>query len=94
MTIAKYIKAKRDLHGLTQERLAERLEMSQSTVSRLEVGTDLPTYEQIVKLSRILSGRSLEGEVVDPFNVEQAMRLVISHVDRSMTNKASGGEAA
>nr|WP_326126166.1 helix-turn-helix transcriptional regulator [uncultured Oscillibacter sp.] len=54
MNIADTIRQSREARGLTQEDLAERLEVSRQAVSKWEVGASVPTPENLKTLSEIL----------------------------------------
>ena len=53
MTLAEKIKHLRKLHGMTQERLAEKLSVSRQTVSKWESGTTSPDLLNVVELGRL-----------------------------------------
>lgn len=54
MRIAEQIKQARDGLGLTQEQLAERLDVSRQSVSKWEMGISVPSPENLKALSEIL----------------------------------------
>ena len=54
MKIADTIRQAREARGLTQEDLAERLEVSRQAVSKWEVGASVPTPENLKTLGEIL----------------------------------------
>lgn len=54
MNIAETIKQTREARGLTQEDLAERCEVSRQAVSKWEVGSSVPTPENLKTLGEIL----------------------------------------
>lgn len=54
MNIADTIRQSREARGLTQEDLAERLEVSRQAVSKWEVGASVPTPENLKTLGEIL----------------------------------------
>lgn len=52
--IGNKIKNQRKQKGLTQEQLAEMLNVSTHTISRYECGRNFPSHEHIIQLSKIL----------------------------------------
>lgn len=83
--IGRFLSELRHEQGLTQERLAERLGISNKTVSRWENGNYMPPVEMLMELSgfygvsinEILSGRRLEADDVRPAaeeNLESVLR--------------------
>lgn len=68
MQIGNKIKQLRKLSGMTQEQLAEKLNVSRQTVSKWESGGSAPDIESIVKVSKIfqlsLDDLLQEGETV------------------------------
>ncbi len=63
--IAERIKTAREERGLTQEQLAERLEVSRQAVSKWEMGLSVPSSENLQLLEEIL-GISLPKEEEEP----------------------------
>lgn len=67
MEIGNKINQLRKLSGMTQEQLAEKLNVSRQTISKWESDSTSPDLESIVKISRIfhvsLDGLLKEGEV-------------------------------
>lgn len=53
MNLSQNILALRKKHGLSQEELAQKMEVSRQTISRWELGTSVPTLENIVQLSKL-----------------------------------------
>lgn len=53
MKIGNQINQLRKLAGMTQEQLAEKLNVSRQTISKWEAGTTLPDLDSIVKLSQM-----------------------------------------
>lgn len=83
-TFAEYLRARRKAHGHTQVTLSELLGISQSELSRLELGQDLPTWDQLGGLGRELGGRHVDGEqYVEAFSPEHASRLIMQSQQRS-----------
>ena len=66
MDIGNRINQLRKLAGMTQEQLAEKLNVSRQTVSKWEAGTTLPDLESIIKIVKIfhvsLDDLLLEGD--------------------------------
>lgn len=66
MEIGKKINQLRKLSGMTQEQLAEKINVSRQTVSKWESGGSSPDVESVVKISRIfhvsLDDLLMEGE--------------------------------
>jgi len=52
--VALRIKSIRQRRGLTQEQLAERVERSVDTISNLERGISLPSFETLERLAKVL----------------------------------------
>lgn len=48
------VKKKREMAGLTQERLAEKMECSVTTISRLENGQQCMSVQKLIRLANIL----------------------------------------
>ena len=48
------IKTLRKLHNISQEKLADRAELSQQQISRIELGLNTPKLETLIKLSKAL----------------------------------------
>jgi len=67
MEIGSKINQLRKLSGMTQEQLAEKLNVSRQTISKWELDSSSPDLESIVKISRIfhvsLDDLLKEGEV-------------------------------
>lgn len=53
MTIGEQIQHIRIEKGLTQERLAEMLEVSRQSVSKWELGQAIPDVEKIIRMSEL-----------------------------------------
>ena len=53
MTIGEKIQELRIQRGLTQERLAEMLEVSRQSVSKWELGQAIPDVEKIIRMSEL-----------------------------------------
>jgi len=63
MNIAEIIKQARERLGLTQEDLAEKLEVSRQAVSKWELGTSVPSPENLKVLEKVLSVSFPKGDV-------------------------------
>jgi len=63
MNIAEIIKQARERLGLTQEDLAEKLEVSRQAVSKWELGTSVPSPENLRVLEKVLSVSFPRGDV-------------------------------
>lgn len=76
MNIAETIKQVREARGMTQEDLAERLEVSRQAVSKWEVGASIPTPENLEILSEILEvSFETEEPAPSPSSVTKTVRL-------------------
>ena len=53
--LGKTIKKLRKLHNISQERLADKANLTQQHISRIEQGTNTPSIETLIKLSEALS---------------------------------------
>ena len=53
----KRIKEIRKHRGITQEKLAEMLELDNQTISRIETGSYFTSYENLEKMARILNSK-------------------------------------
>ncbi len=52
--LGKTIKMLRKLHNMSQEKLADRADLTQQHISRIEQGTNIPSVETLIKLSKAL----------------------------------------
>ena len=57
MNISDTIKQAREELGMTQEDLAERLEVSRQAVSKWELGASVPSPENLALLEEVLGGQ-------------------------------------
>lgn len=62
MSIAEIIKSAREVRGMSQEDLAERLEVSRQAVSKWELGASVPTPENLKILEEVLAVTFETGE--------------------------------
>lgn len=74
--IGKRIKHRREIAGLSQEQLAEQLNLSKNHISSMECGKSLPTTRCIIALCNILGGTPdyyLLGEIVSETDTVTAL---------------------
>lgn len=78
--IGKRIKHRREVAGLSQEQLAERLNLSKNHISSIECGKSLLTTKSLISLCNILGGTPdyyLIGEIVPETD---AITILIQHL--------------
>lgn len=88
--IGKYIAGKRKVLGMTQKQLAEKLNMSDKSVSKWERGICLPDVSVYMELCEILGisiNESLAGEDIDAENVEKKSEDNIIQVTKDSKKK-------
>lgn len=88
--IGKYIAGKRKALGMTQKQLAEKLNMSDKSVSKWERGICLPDVSVYMKLCEILGisiNEFLAGEDIDAENVEKKSEDNIIQVTKDSKKK-------
>ena len=88
--IGKYIAGKRKALGLTQKQLAEKLNMSDKSVSKWETGICLPDVSVYMELCEILGisiNEFLAGEDIDAENVEKKSEDNIIQVTKDSKKK-------
>ena len=88
--IGKYIAGKRKALGMTQKQLAEKLNMSDKSVSKWERGVCLPDVSVYMELCEILGIRInefIEGEDIDAENVEKKSEDNIIQVTKDSKKK-------
>jgi transcriptional regulator with XRE-family HTH domain len=93
---AHFVFSYRRLHSITQEQLAERLEVSQQTVSRWEAGQQIPDPGSQAKLRTVLGEADLNSLKFWMARVRRASgneilmdnKLIIRSVSASMTEVA------
>ena len=88
--IGKYIAGKRKALGLTQKQLAEKLNMSDKSVSKWERGICLPDVSVYMELCEILGisiNEFLAGEDIDAENVEKKSEDNIIQVTKDSKKK-------
>ena len=92
MEIGKKLHQLRKLAGMTQEQLAEKLNVSRQTVSKWEGGTTLPDLESMVRIGRmfqvslddlLLEEESRMTEKEDKVTLEDLMKINLHN--RNMT---------
>ena len=92
MTIAQKIQALRIEKGLTQERLAEMLEVSRQSVSKWELGQAVPDVDKIIRMSELFNVstdkillRNTEEEIVNqnPLHLG-SIYLVVKDFEKSV----------
>lgn len=88
--IGKYIAGKRKALGMTQKQLAEKLNMSDKSVSKWERGICLPDVSVYMELCEILGisiNEFLAGEDIDAENVEKKSEYNIIQVTKDSKKK-------
>lgn len=88
--IGKYIAGKRKTLGMTQKQLAEKLNMSDKSVSKWERGVCLPDVSVYMELCEILGisiNEFLAGEDIDAENVEKKSEDNIIQVTKDSKKK-------
>lgn len=88
--IGKYIAGKRKALGMTQKQLAEKLNMSDKSVSKWERGVCLPdvsVYMELCKILGISINEFLAGEDIDAENVEKKSEDNIIQVTKDSKKK-------
>lgn len=88
--IGKYIAGKRKALGMTQKQLAEKLNMSDKSVSKWETGVCLPDVSVYMELCEILGisiNEFLAGEDIDAENVEKKSEDNIIQVTKDSKKK-------
>ena len=88
--IGKYIAAKRKILGLTQKQLAEKLNMSDKSVSKWERGICLPdvtVYLELCKILGISINEFLAGEDIPKETIEQKAEENIIQITKDNKNK-------
>ena len=88
--IGKYIAGKRKALGMTQKQLAEKLNMSDKSVSKWERGiclTDVSVYMELCEILGISINEFLAGEDIDAENVEKKSEDNIIQVTKDSKKK-------
>lgn len=73
MELGKKIYQLRKLSGMTQEQLAEKLNISRQTLSKWENGTSMPDVESVVRLSALFD-TSLEELLLEEGNMRRRQK--------------------
>ena len=84
MVIGKFISQKRKEKNLTQEQLAEKLGVSNKTVSKWETGKCMPDYSVVknlceelgITIAELMDGECAEERSVRAYDDEQIMELL------------------
>lgn len=84
ITIGRFIAKKRKEQSLTQEQLAERLGVSNKTVSKWETGKCMPDYSMInmlceelkISVSELMDGEEADGKSVRVYDDGQILDLL------------------
>ena len=93
MLLGEKIKMLRIQHGLTQEELANRLNVSRQTVSKWEVGDSTPDMEKLIAMSdlfdvsldRLVMGK--EDEEKPPISAKSEFATVLNEKVLTSNNK-------
>ena len=70
-SVGQRIKILRKRKHLTQEKLAELIDICPRQVSRLECGGNFPSFTTLEKLSEVLQVKTIEFFNFDDINIEQ-----------------------
>ena len=95
--IGNFICELRKEHGLTQKELAERVNVSDKTISKWECGNGLPEMSSIpvlcqvlgISINELLSGERLEQEVYTEKAEENMMSLIQESAKHKKRNRSS-----
>ena len=88
MTIGERIAEERKKKGMTQEDMAEKLNLSRQAISKWESGSSFPDTENLLKLSLLFSvsvDYLLKGEMVEEKNKEEEVafdRYLVKQMER------------
>lgn len=66
MTLSEQIRQAREARGLSQEALAEKLDLSRQAVSKWELGASMPSPENLEALSEVLGMEFVPGDPPSP----------------------------
>ena len=86
MTIGERIAEERKKKGMTQEDMAEKLNLSRQAISKWESGSSFPDTENLLKLSFLFSvsvDYLLKGEMVEEKNGEEDKITKERHSERT-----------
>lgn len=108
--IGKRIKFRREAAGLSQEQLAERLELSKNHISSIECGKSMVTTKGLLALCDVLGGTPnyyLIGELspeadsitslirlLDPAEQKTLIRLLNAYLEQAAVPKSKNSRAA
>lgn len=84
LVIGKFISKKRKEKNLTQEQLAEKLGVSNKTVSKWETGKCMPDYSVVknlceeleITVAELMDGEEIEGKSIRKYEEEHIMDLL------------------
>lgn len=83
--LGKRIKELRKNAGLTQEQVAEQIEMEQNTISVIESGRNFPTLVTLEKIANVLNVELSDFFVYDYFedieNIRENIQSRLSHMN-------------
>ncbi len=92
--LGSFLRTLRKEHGLTQEQLAEKLGVTNRTVSRWETGTNMPDLDILIELSqfyqidikKLLNGeRKMAEAKVEPSKMEETEEINLGKTDAEDT---------
>lgn len=89
-TLGERIKFYRKKNNLSQELLADKMNVSQSTIAKWETGVQFPRSKNIKLLAKILNTTSLK--LLDDFSLEDSDEVHITVGTHTMTLKKDGKE--
>lgn len=75
--LGKKIKEYRQLQGISQEELAEQLDISQQTLSKIECGKNFLTSETLERISSVLGVNTYELFMFEEYNTQADMLVEI-----------------
>lgn len=75
--LGKKIKEYRQLQGISQEELAEKLDISQQTLSKIECGKNFLTSETLERISSVLGVNTYELFMFEEYNTQADMLVEI-----------------
>lgn len=75
--LGKKIKEYRQLQGISQEELAEKLDISQQTLSKIECGKNFLTSETLERISSVLGVNTCELFMFEEYNTQADMLVEI-----------------
>ncbi len=75
--LGKKIKEYRQVQGISQEELAEKLDISQQTLSKIECGKNFLTSETLERISSVLGVNTYELFMFEEYNTQSDMLVEI-----------------